>query len=61
MNSQVDEYDLIISAIINFFLKKAGNRAMPNLFPSIFNEERLKIHINKSKYYLIKINLGNFL
>lgn len=49
MNSQVDEYDLIIRAIINFFLKKAGNRAMPNLFPSIFNEERLKIHINKSK------------
>jgi len=50
-------HDFTIDKLINFFYELPGNRAMPNLFSNVFDEELLKKHQNKSKQlaYLFEV------
>ena len=61
MKSPRTKQDFIIDKLINFFYNLTGNRAMPNLFSNVFNEEVLKEYKNKSKQlaYIFKIYKEN--
>ena len=57
MKSSRNTEEFIVDKLIDFFYSLSGNRSMPNLFPNVFDYEKLREYKNKSKQltYLFKI------